>query len=88
MVEMISLTDLPNISKVIADDLQKAGIETAEELKRIESREAFLRIRQYSDSGACLHKLYALEGAVQGIRWHVLSDEIKVELKQFHKNLE
>jgi TfoX C-terminal domain. len=41
---MGKLTDLPNISKVIAGDLQKAGISTAEELKRIGSRAAFVLI--------------------------------------------
>ncbi|WP_372481128.1 TfoX/Sxy family DNA transformation protein [Clostridium tagluense] len=29
-------------------------------------------------------RLYALEGAVQGIRWHNLSGEIKDELKEFY----
>ena len=51
---MINLTDLPNISKVIASDLEKVGISTVEELKRIGSRDAFVRIRLYSDNDACL----------------------------------
>ena len=84
---MNSLTDLPNISGVIAADLQKAGVLTAEELKRIGSKDAFVRIRIHSDSGACLNKLCALEGAIRGIRWHFLPDEIKSDLKQFHRSL-
>ena len=82
-----SLTDLPNISKVIASDLQKAGISTVEELRRLGSKDAFVRIQLHSDSGACLNKLCALEGAIQGIRWHLLSDEVKADLKMFHRSL-
>ena len=84
---MNNLTDLPNISKIIAADLEKADIFTSEELKHIGSKEAFVRIRMHSDSEACLNKLCALEGAIQGIRWHFLPDEIKSELKLFHKSL-
>ena len=84
---MKSLAALPNISKVIAADLQKAGITTAEELKSVGSKEAFIRIRLCSDSDACLSKLCALEGAIQGVRWHGLSDETKADLKQFRQSL-
>ncbi|MBX4260419.1 TfoX/Sxy family protein (plasmid) [Clostridium estertheticum] len=31
--------------------------------------------------------LYAIEGAIEGIRWHYLSDDIKQELKVFYKTL-
>ena len=86
-MKMESLTALPNISKVIAADLQKAGIATPEELKRLGSKETFIRIRLHSDSDACLSKLYALEGAIQGIRWHGLSDETKADLKLFYKSI-
>ena len=84
---MSSLTDLVNISKVIAADLQKAGISTVEELKRIGSKEAFLRIRLRADFEACFSKLCALEGAIQGIRWHHLTDEVKSDLKKFFKSI-
>ena len=84
---MSALNDLPNISRVIAGDLQKAGISAAEELRSIGSRESFILIRLHSDNSACLSKLYALEGAVQGIRWHSLTDETKNELKLFYKSL-
>jgi len=84
---MESLTSLPNISKVISADLQKAGITTPEELKKIGSKEAFIRIRMHADADACVSKLCALEGAIQGVRWHLLPDEVKAELKVFHKAL-
>ncbi len=84
---MGELSKLPNISKVNERKLMEAGIEGPEQLIAIGSREALLRVRSKSDPGACLNMLYALEGAIRGIRWHDLPDEVKVELKEFHHGL-
>lgn len=84
----MNLTDLPNISKVIASDLQKAGIHTIEELIQIGSKDAFIRIRLQADGEACVNKLCALEGAIQGIRWHHLSENTKADLNAFYKSLQ
>lgn len=81
------LSSLPNISKVNEMKLMQAGIETPEQLVELGSREALLRVRQNSDPGACLNMLYGLEGAIRGIRWHDLPDNVKAELKDFHKSL-
>lgn len=84
----MSLTDLPNISKVIASDLQKAGINTIDELIQLGSKEAFIRILLQADHEACVNKLCALEGAIQGTRWHHLSNDTKADLKAFYKSLQ
>ena len=83
---MGELTRLPNISKVIEGKLMEVGISTAQELCELGSKEAFLRLRM-KDPTACLSMLCALEGAVQGVRWHHLPDEVKAELKVYHKSL-
>lgn len=83
----MTLTSLPNISSAIAADLEKAGISTAEQLKKMGSKEAFVRIRLQADSEACVSKLCALEGAIQGMRWHNLPDDVKADLKAFYKSL-
>lgn len=83
---MANLSELPNIGKVLEQDLIKAGIKTPVELKDVGSKEAFLRIWE-NDSSVCLSELYALEGAVQGIRWHGLDKAKKIELKKFHQSL-
>jgi len=75
------LTSLPNIGKTIADLLMQAGITTAAQLKATGSEKAFTRICAI-DSEACINKLCALEGAIQGIRWHNLSPDKKRELKE------
>lgn len=83
---MEKLQELPNISKVIGSKLVEVGIDTPALLKSIGSKEAFRRIKS-KDSTACINMLYALEGAIAGIRWHFLPDEIKKELKQFYNAL-
>jgi DNA transformation protein len=82
---MGELSKLPNIGKVVEEQLNEVGIETVEQLKEIGSRKAWLRIKSIDDS-ACINRLYGLEGAIQGIRWHNLSKEIKDELKKFYND--
>ena len=79
---MSDLTQMPNIGKEVALKLYEVGIYTAEELKAVGSENAFMRLRAI-DSGACFCMLCGLEGAIQGIRWHNLSPERKLELKHF-----
>ena len=43
-----------------------------------------LRIRAI-DASACYNRLCGLEGAIQGIRWHYLEDNLKKELKDFYE---
>lgn len=84
MTQTIALTQLPNIGKVVSEKLIQVGITSPEELKAIGSEQAFIRL-QTIDETACLCMLQALEGAVQGIRWHDLPKERKEELKQFFR---
>ena len=80
---MSELTKLPNIATKLEAQLAQADITTVDELKRVGSREAWLRILA-RDPSACLMRLSALEGAIQGIRWHYLDDETKTSLKEFY----
>lgn len=77
-----SLEDLPNIGGNLARLLCEAGIETPDDLYRAGAVQAFMRIDAITGD-ACFSKLCALEGAVEGIRWHGLSKEKKQELKHF-----
>ncbi len=80
---MGELSKLPNIGKSVEEQLNLVGINTVEDLKIIGSKEAWLKIREI-DKSACINRLYALEGAVEGIRWHNLSEEKKLMLKEFY----
>lgn len=81
------LTSLPNIGKILADRLHEVGIETTKEFLEMGSEAVFIRLHTV-DSRACLHELMALEGAVQGIRWHELDANRKTELKLFHQQVQ
>lgn len=80
---MGELTKLPNIAEKLEGQLADAGITTIAQLKEVGSREAWLRILA-RDPSACIMRLSALEGAIQGVRWHNLSEEVKKELKGFY----
>lgn len=65
---MGELAKLPNIGKVLEEQLNQAGITTYEELKEIGSRQAWLKIKAMDDT-ACLHRhCIQLEGAILGIK--------------------
>ena len=81
---MGELSSLPNIGKVEEEQLMQVGIHSAGELKRIGAKEAWLRI-QTIDESACIHRLMALEGAIQGVKKSMLSDEVKADLKEFYQ---
>lgn len=80
---MSQLTKLPNIGEDTARQLEAVGITSFEQLCEIGSREAWLRI-QSLDPSACLSRLSALEGALQGMRWHLLDEDTKASLKSFY----
>jgi len=76
------LSKLPNIGKTLAQKLVLAEITTPEQLAELGSENAFIRIKTI-DKTACYNMLCALEGAIQGIRWHNLDAERKAQLKEF-----
>jgi len=85
---MKALTDLPNIGKILAHKLQEVNIRTEKDLKSLGSEAAIIKISSLENGGSCLNMLYALEGAIQDIRWHSLSMMRKEELKEFFHSLQ
>lgn len=83
---MNTLADLPNVGKVLEKNLIEIGINTPDELREAGAKDAFIRIRMI-DPGACLHMLYGLQGAVEGIKDTTLSDDTKADLRLFYKSL-
>lgn len=80
---MGELAKLPNIGKEVERQLNEAGIETFEGLKKLGAERAWLEI-QKNDASACIHRLLALEGAIRGVKKALLPDERKAELKEFY----
>ena len=79
---MSDLTKLPNIGQELAKRLELAEIYSPEQLLEIGAEKAFVRLKTVFPQ-ACHNQLYALEGAIQGIRWHGISKERKQELQEF-----
>ncbi|MDO7785903.1 TfoX/Sxy family protein [Desulforamulus aquiferis] len=79
---MSDLTNLPNIGKIMEKRLAAVGINDVESLRKIGSKEAFIKLRML-EGDTCFSSLCGLEGAVQGIRWHNLNAKTKEDLKKF-----
>jgi len=80
---MTELSAFKNIGKEIEQKLKSIDISTAEELKGIGSKEAYFRIKLKYPS-ACLVHLYALEGAISGMEYNQLPENVKQSLKEFN----
>ena len=81
---MGELSNLPNIGSKLEAQLDEVGISSVDMLKSAGSREAWLRIAAI-DPSACYMRLCALEGAIEGVRWHGLPEETKKELRAFYR---
>jgi len=71
-----------NIGKTLATELIAVGINTDIELKKIGSINALLLVNGLTFHEGCLNKLFAFEGAIQGIRWHELAKQEREMLKK------
>ena len=80
---MGELSKLSNIGKAVEEQLIRAGISSVHELKELGAEEAWLKIQKIDES-ACIHRLMALEGAIEGDNKTMLSGEVKAELKEFY----
>lgn len=83
---LTELTNLPNIGKVLANNIISIGINSSGELLLLGAEKSFIRILAVNN-GACLQQFYALEGAIKNVRWHDLPKERKKELKSFYNSL-
>ena len=72
---------LPNIGPELATELKKVGITNADELVRLGAMAAWRRLVRVGLRGE-VNSLLALEGAIEGIRWHEIPLERRQELKE------
>ena len=77
----MKLSELPNIGVELEKKLEIAGIHTPDELIKTGSFEPLQLIGITQEPG-CISTLYALEGAIQGIRWHHLPADVKNGLRE------
>lgn len=81
---MGELSKLQNIGAKVEEQLNAVNIFTYEDLKKLGAENAWLMI-QGIDPSACIHRLLALEGALQGVPKKLLPEERKAELKKFYE---
>lgn len=75
-----------NIGKVLEIKLKEVGIENLEDLKKVGTEEAFLRL--YSkNKNTSRAILFSIEGAIAGVRWHNIDKNRKNELEKFFKSV-
>jgi len=74
-----------NIGKEMAKKLKSVDITTAEELRKVGSKEAFIRLKLYYTNICmiCLVHLYTLEGAISDMEYNQLPESVKQDLKNF-----
>jgi hypothetical protein len=73
------LATLPNLGARSAAMLQAAGITTLKQLKALGSVRAFSKVKQ-TQPKASLNLLWALEGALSGLRWQDVAKEHRASL--------
>ena len=83
---MTELTSLRNIGKKIEKKLKSVDISTAEELRNVGSKEAFCRLKLHYPN-VCLVYLYTLEGAISGIEYNQLPEDVKQNLRDYSNGL-
>jgi len=83
VAELISMR---NIGKEMEKKLHSVDIRSAEELMRIGSKEAFLRLKMRYPS-VCLVYLYTLQGAIDDVEYNQLPEDVKRDLKGFSDEL-
>lgn len=83
---MTELNSMRNIGKELERKLKLTGINYAEELISIGSKEAYFKLKLRFPEVCSVH-LYALQGAIDDIDFNLLPDEIKKDLKAFADEL-
>jgi len=83
---MSELSTLRNIGGRIEKRLKAVGISSAEELKQVGSKDAFIRLKAH-DPSVCAVYLYTLEGAISDIEYNQLPEDVRQDLKDFSDRL-
>ena len=83
---MSDLSTLPNIGAELEKKLKAVGVETAEDLRSLGSKQVFLKLKD-TYPNVCLVHLQALQGAIDGLPLDQLPEVTRQELKDFSDSL-
>ena len=73
------VSELPNLGPRSAEILRSAGITTLEQLRELGAVAAYVRAKR-TGKNVSLNLLWALEGAISGLPWQVVSREHRTSL--------
>jgi DNA transformation protein len=76
------LAGLPNIGPKTAERLRAVGISTPLDLRRVGAVEAFDQVEEAFPQATTLVLLFALEGALRGVTWTALPEDVKADLRK------
>lgn len=82
----MAIVGVHNIGKVLELKLEAVGIDSLEELKKVGTEEAFLRLLA-NNKNTSRSVIFSIEGAITGIRWHKLEGPRKEDLKKFYNTV-
>jgi DNA transformation protein len=91
--DLRKISEMRNLGPACEKDLNLAGINTAQELKRVGVKQAFVQMllarKNQGRSTKCCNAayLYAIHGAVHDIDWRELPQSLKEQYKAFAAEL-
>ncbi len=91
--DLRKISEMRNLGPACEKDLNLAGINTAQELKRVGVKQAFVQMllarKNQGRSTKCCNAayLYAIHGAVHDIDWRELPQSLKEQYKAFTAEL-
>ena len=68
------LETLTNLGKISARQLAEIGIKTEADLRAVGAAAAYLKLKDHFGRGVSLNYLYALDGALKGVRWDLMPE--------------
>ena len=83
-VDTLGPESMTGIGAVSAGWLKQAGIRKASQVRELGAVACYLKVIEHSDASANLNLLWALQGAIEGLHWTMISpaqrDKLKAEL--------
>src|SRR5262249_40965195 len=75
------LEQLTNLGKIAARQLAEVGIKSEAELRALGAAAAYLKLKDHFGRGVSLNYLYALDGALKGVRWDLIPETERAVLR-------
>ena len=75
------LEELANLGKISARQLGEIGIKSEADLRAAGAVAAYLRLKDHFGRGVSLNYLYALDGALKGVRWDLMPETERAVLR-------